>query len=117
MDEPGAFAMKSRFTHTHDKLCFHPLIASDVGTRRRDLCAAAQLLHGLPSSPERFNSNGTLPHAIHGAKTTVAQTLVPASIASGNVEGLNSALGRVLGVPTSFVDFGVEKRSDKTMIK
>ena len=114
---PGDFAKRAKPGHEHTALCYHRLVVreSDDASRSRDACAAAQLLNDVPSSlNERFGGGGNLKKAVTQAKTTVAQVLVPESIANGSVVGLNASLARVLGVPKSFVDYGIDKRGDRT---
>jgi hypothetical protein len=44
----------------------------------------------------------------------VAQVLTPRKMATGELQGLRSAMASILNVPASFVDFGALKRGDKS---
>jgi len=118
MGVPGAFASKkTKSGHVHAEKCFHRVIVGGTADaeRSREACAAAQLLNDLPTAiEERFVGGGTLPKAVQQAKVTVAQVLVPGGIASGEVGGLNAALGKILDAPTSFISFGIDKRGSRT---
>jgi hypothetical protein len=124
---PGGFAMKrscqlegsgggkrSRSSHTHDDNCFHPNVTRNATYRDRSSCAAAQILNAIPESLRRFTDNGTLLKPILQAKVTVAQVLTPRKMATGELQGLRSAMASILNVPASFVDFGALKRGDKS---
>lgn len=121
MDIPGNFGLsskKQKSGHEHNKDCYHPLVVGrpeEAAERSREACAAAQLLNGLPPTiNERFVGEGTLPRAVQQGKTTVAQVLVPAAITSGRVHGLTTALGNLLRVPRSWIEFAIRKRGDRT---
>lgn len=121
----GGFAKKSRPQHMHTANCFHDQIISTEPNEERNLksCAAAQLLNGLPPTLERFMGKGTLPTALHQAKVSVAQSIVPKEIASGEVDGLINPLAHLLSRSSdasdissarSFIKFGIDKRGDKS---
>jgi|AntRauTorckE5430_2_1112549.scaffolds.fasta_scaffold03489_3 hypothetical protein len=128
-DVPGAFAKRSRSHHEHGPGCFHDYVKDTPPNEVRDrgLCATAQLLQTIPASLERFKTKngggGTLEKPIHQAKVTVAQVLVPEAMATGEITGLDNALGRVLAKSSdasdiqsavSFVKFGLEKRGGRS---
>ena len=50
-------------------------------------------------------------HKLLQAKATFSEALVPPEFASGAMYGLKSALGRVLQVPITFIDYAVGVRS------
>jgi len=115
LSQPGSFGKKlSRSSHTHNAQCSHKYVVPAKDLNDRGACAAAQLLHAIPASLERFDGKGTLPTAVQQAKVTVSQVLMPKAMATGEVTGLDSAMGDLLLTPRSFVKFSVDKRGGKT---
>ena len=104
-------AKRARVNHVHNANCQHPQVVKDGSL---ESCAAAQVLNSLADSLPRFSGKGTLTRPLQQAKITVGQCLVPREMATGEVIGLIGPMSRVLRVEKSFVNFALEKKSDKS---
>jgi hypothetical protein len=115
-EQPFAFAKRANNgQHVHNLQCRHPLVQQNDTLDSLEACALAQLVHALPENVDRFEGHQGSLKPLMQAKTTLWQTLTPANVASGIVQGLKQAFMRLFGLSTvNSIILGIRTRSDKS---